>query len=75
MNSNTEGEYNINPEKMEKLVNIYNNTPHSVTDMTLNKMNDINIDNLIKKKQDETDIEKALFNLDPGNKVRPMMTY
>jgi plasmid replication initiation protein len=50
MNGNYEGEYNISLERMEKLVNISNNTPYNATDKAPNKMNDTHINNLIKKK-------------------------
>jgi hypothetical protein len=75
MNGNSEGEYNINIERMEKLVNISNNTPYNATDKTSNKMNDTDIDNLIKKKEDEIDMKKALFSLDTRRKIRLIMVY
>jgi hypothetical protein len=75
MNGSSEGKYNISPERMEKLINIFNNISHSSTGKTQKKMNDTDIDNLIKKKQDESDIKKALFHLDAETKVRPIMSY
>jgi hypothetical protein len=60
---------------METLLNIDNKTPHPATDKAPNRMNDTDINNLIKKKEAETDIKKALFHHDAGTKVRPIITY
>jgi hypothetical protein len=53
MNGNSEEEYNISQDRMEKLVNIYNTKHHSATGKAPNKRNDTDFDNLIKKKQKE----------------------
>jgi hypothetical protein len=53
MNGNSEGEYNISLERMEKLVNIYNNLPLIKTCKDSNIMNDTDINQLIEKKVTE----------------------